>query len=247
MLRLLYKEQVVYTEAGMTEMLILDSEAPGADGGADLTREAWLHRAIAALRPRFAEIGLPVPERLHVSVGFGLGRARAESRNILGQCWATFTSRDRVNHIFISPMEDDPVAMLATLVHELIHAADDCQSGHRGAFATAARQLGLTGKMTATVAGAELAAELIVLAEALGEFPHAALVPAGVPETPAPVPPGEPAPAPLPPHSGPGKQGTRMIKLTAAECCGYTVRTTRKWLGEGLPKCPHGQEMTEEE
>ena len=26
-------------------------------------------------------------------------------------------------------------------------------------------------------------------------------------------------------HSGPGKQETRMIKLTAA-CCGYTVRTT---------------------
>jgi hypothetical protein len=29
-----------------------------------LTREAWLHRAIETFRPRFAEIGLPLPRRL---------------------------------------------------------------------------------------------------------------------------------------------------------------------------------------
>jgi hypothetical protein len=47
-------------------------------------------------------------------------------------------------------------------------------------------------------------------------------------------------------HSGPGKQGTRMIKLTAAGYCGYTVRTTRKWLDEGYPLCPNGQPMHED-
>jgi len=37
-----------------------------------------------------------------------------------------------------------------------------------------------------------------------------------------------------------------MIKLTAA-CCGYTVRTTRKWADQGYyPLCPHGQPMHEE-
>ena len=46
-------------------------------------------------------------------------------------------------------------------------------------------------------------------------------------------------------HSGPGKQGTRLIKLTAA-CCGYTVRTTRKWVDQRYPLCPHGQPMDEE-
>jgi hypothetical protein len=35
-------------------------------------------------------------------------------------------------------------------------------------------------------------------------------------------------------HSGPGKQGTRLIKLTAA-WCGYTVGTTRKWVDQGYP------------
>jgi hypothetical protein len=35
-----------------------------------------------------------------------------------------------------------------------------------------------------------------------------------------------------------------MIKLTAAYC-GYTVRTTRRWLDQGHPQCPHGQPMRE--
>lgn len=55
----------------------------------------------------------------------------------------------------------------------------------------------------------------------------------------------EPEPAPKP-HSGPKKQGTRMVKLVAYDChCQYTVRTTRKWLAEGFPCCPHGAQMKE--
>ena len=66
----------------MTEMLNQDSR-PQDDQG--LTREAWLHRAIEAFRPRFTKIGLPLPEKLHVSVGFGYS-SQAESKHILGQC-----------------------------------------------------------------------------------------------------------------------------------------------------------------
>jgi hypothetical protein len=209
-----------------------------------VTREAWLHAAVELLRPRFIEVGLPLPEKLHLSVGFGAARSRAESRNILGQCWARRASRDGVNHIFIGPQQDDSAAMLAVLIHELIHAADDCQHGHKGAFAEAATRLGLEGKMTATVAGASLAFELITMAAGLGEFPHSALNPSPVPaKTPAPVP-GVPVPGGRI-HSGPKTQGTRMVKVTAAGCCGYTVRTTRRWLDEGNPQCPHGAEMTE--
>ncbi len=227
----------------MTEMLNQDSR-PQDDQG--LTREAWLHRAIGAFRPRFAGIGLPLPGRLHVSVGFGYG-SRAESKYILGQCWARRASADGVNHIFLGPQEGDPAGMLVSLLHELIHAADDCASGHKGAFAGAATRLGFQGPMTQTPPGAGLAAEVITLAEALGPFPHAKLnLPAaGVPA------PGQPGGAASPDpggkiHSGPGKQGTRMIKLTAAACCGYTVRTTRRWLDQGYPLCPHGQPLREE-
>jgi hypothetical protein len=41
------------------------------------------------------------------------------------------------------------------------------------------------------------------------------------------------------------KQGTRMLKLEAKDCCGYVVRTSQKWIDEGLPKCPCDNEMQE--
>jgi hypothetical protein len=97
--------------------------------------------------------------------------------------------------------------------------------------------------MTRTPPGLDPTAEVITLAEALGPFPHARLDPAAA-DVPAPVPPGT-ASAPGKVHSGPGKQGTRIIKLTAA-CCGYIVRITRKWLDAGYPLCPHGQRMHED-
>jgi hypothetical protein len=45
--------------------------------------------------------------------------------------------------------------------------------------------------------------------------------------------------------AAPGKKGTRLIKLTAA-CCGYTVRTTRKWVDLRYPQCPQCQPEAEE-
>jgi hypothetical protein len=87
----------------------------------------------------------------------------------------------------------------------------------------------------------ELAAEMITLAEALGQFPHAKLDPAPAGPEPGPGTAGTPG---RKIHSGLGKQGTRVIKLAAVGCCGYTVRTTAKWLAEGSPLCPHGTPMT---
>jgi len=233
----------------MTEMLNQNSPA---DSDAYPTREAWLHRAIEAFRLRFIEIGLPLPDQIHVSIGFGYG-SKAESKYILGQCWARRASADGVNHIFLGPQESDPAGMLVSLLHELIHAADDCASGHKGTFAEAATRLGFEGPMTQTPPSLELTAEVITLAEALGPFPHAKLDTA-MADTPVPAPPGNPsspggASTPDPGgkiHSGPGKQATRMIKVTAAGCCGYVVRTTQKWLDEGNPLCPHGQPMIRE-
>ena len=100
-----------------------------------------------------------------------------------------------VNHIFLGPQEGDPAAMLVSLLHELIHAADDCASGHKGTFAEAATRLGFEGPMTQTPPGLELTAEVILLAEALGPFPHGKLNPT-MATVPVPVPPGgSPIPA----------------------------------------------------
>ena len=215
------------------------------------TRESWLHAAIEALRPRFTEVGAPIPEKIHVSVGFSYG-AKAESGVVLGQCWARRASADVVNHIFISPELADTARVIDVLIHELIHAWDDCASGHKGAFAEAATRLGLEGPMTATTASMTLAAELICLAETLGEYPHGEFIARKLLKARTPVAPGG-SPAPTPRiSSGPGTQTTRMIKMVCADdTCPckdeagnpFTVRTTAKWLSIGSPKCPVGHTM----
>ncbi|WP_394620999.1 hypothetical protein JNUCC0626_18450 [Lentzea sp. JNUCC 0626] len=207
-----------------------------------ITREAWLHAAIEAFRPRFEEVGLPLPEKIHVSVGFG-GSARAENKNILGVCWSRAASADEVNHIFISPVLDDTARVLDVLIHELIHAADDCQSGHKGRFAETATRLRLEGPMTATTASVELAAEMITLAATLGEYPHGKFIAFDRVKVRPEVPGDETVPT-SPSSSGPKAQGTRMLKVICPED-GYTVRTTAKWLAKGYPSCPCGSEMVD--
>ena len=226
-------------------------EAPEEKPAAISTREQWLQGAIEIFRPWFAQIGLPLPARVQISVGFGYG-AKAESKKILGECWSRAATTDRVNHIFISPEITNVVEVLATTIHELVHAADDNVSGHKGRFADSAKKLGLTGQMTATYAGSELAEKLRATADQLGAYPHSALYPTGAPVAPKPEAPegddeteaeGETEGRV---SSGPKKQGTRMVKVecsTDCDCGGYVVRTTEKWLAVGMPICPAGTVM----
>ncbi|CCQ44630.1 putative uncharacterized protein [Pseudarthrobacter siccitolerans] len=189
------------------------------------TREEWLVAAVAALTPLFEELGEKVPT-VRVSVGWPGGNGRKNS--VIGQCWATGASADKVAQLFISPVLDDAVRVLDVLTHELVHAVDDCQSGHKGRFAKIAKALGLEGKMTATVAGDDLKAKLEEIVEELGEYPHAALANAQGAD-------------------GPKKQTTRMMKVECAEGSGYKARMTRQWLEEfGAPICPcHEERMVE--
>src|SRR5438874_5624345 len=94
------------------------------------TREAWLHRAIEIYRERFDQVGYPLPEKLHVSVGFSYG-SKAENSMTRGVCWKRVASADEVNHIFVSPQLADTAQVLPTLLHEYIHAALECEDGHR--------------------------------------------------------------------------------------------------------------------
>lgn len=202
-------------------MTVLTTSAPAV---AD-TREAWLLRACNALRPIFEEAGEEVPA-LRVSVGWPGGRGKKDS--VIGQCWSKASSADEVAALFISPVLVDPARILDVLAHEIIHAIDDCTSGHRGRFAKIAKAIGLTGPMTATTAGEALKVRLDEIAEALGDYPHAAMLKAAA-------------------NSGPKTQGTRMLKVECAEGSGYVVRMTRKWIDEyGTPACPcHGESMEE--
>ncbi|WIC90200.1 SprT-like protease [Arthrobacter phage VroomVroom] len=185
------------------------------------TREEWLVAAIEEFRPLFGALANETLPAVRVSVGWPGGSGRKNS--VIGQCWATSQSKDNVAQLFISPVLDDASRVLDVLAHELIHAIDDCVSGHKGRFTKIAKAIGLTGKMTATVAGDELKAELDKIHEILGDYPHAALAGGAGAHTPK-------------------KQGTRMLKVECPES-GYTARTTKKWLEEyGAPICPCHQE-----
>jgi hypothetical protein len=176
-----------------------------------LTREEWLQAGINGLAEMFAEIGETIPD-VYVSVGYPKG-ARGKGKAI-GQCHPAILSGDEKAHVFIHPCLTDSAQVLAVLAHEMIHALDNCESGHKGRFAKVAKAFGLEGKMTETTAGADLLERLNDLVSQLGEYPHATLKESGK------------------------KQSTRMIKCEC-EWCGYIVRTSNKWIEEmGAPICP---------
>jgi hypothetical protein len=177
------------------------------------TREAWLDAACLALTPEVETACAKTMPPLKLSCGFPSKAPLARSNRRIGECWPTEKGGAHA-HVFVSPLLTDPVEVLAVLVHELIHAADNCKSGHKGLFKRAMKKLGLEGKATATVAGDALKGRLNTLAESLGLYPHPGLMPVIARK----------------------KQGTRMLKLTCGEC-GLIVRATRGAIDEhGLPE-----------
>lgn len=188
------------------------------------TREQWLEAAVIRLGRLFKQVNVELPP-VKVSVGWPSKGGTSTKNKVVGQCWSSLASKDGVGQIFISPtMGEDLIHILGVLVHELVHASDDCVSGHKGAFARRAKLLGLVGKMTESNVGDDLRPKLQTILDDLGEFPHAALVPSEI-------------------DKQRKKQSTRMIKLVTPGCCDYTVRTTQKWIDEGLPSCPHNVTM----
>ena len=181
------------------------------------TREQWLERAVDAFRPLFAfgtGAGYPLPAKIRVSTGFPF-----IGRKSIGECWLPSNSADGAHQIFISPTLTDisgPQGVLATLFHELCHAALPDEVKHRGAFKRLAAAVYLVGPWTATSASESLQRLFQQMEAELGPSPHAAITASA---------------------RATKKQTTRLLK---AECkCGYTVRVTRKWLDAvGAPICP---------
>lgn len=190
-----------------------------------MNRESWLQAATDELAKFFGEFGYELPE-VHVSPGWPSKGGTSTKKRVLGECWKPDVSEDGQSHIFISPMLDSSVDVLGVLVHELIHAWDQGESGHRGKFIEAAKDLGLVGPWTSTSVGEELRERLDNLVETLGDYPHSKLNPSLVKKK---------------------VQTTRMIKTECIEQSGYIARLTRKWLDEyGAPYCPcHNEQMEE--
>ena len=107
--------------------------------------------------------------QFRISIGFP---KHSRGGKAIAVCFIRAASSDGVNEIFINPELDDPIKVMEAMVHELVHAYDDCASGHRNFFATVARKAGLEGPLTSTIAGDKLMATMTEYAGLLGVFPH---------------------------------------------------------------------------
>jgi|SRR5271170_54342 len=183
-------------------------------------RHEWLETAAAWCGRALEKAGHPVPAGTRVSFGF----AGRQPRKTLGFCFHAAASSDNVREVFVGPHIKDPVEIVGVVLHELIHAALPDGEGHGKTFGKVARAVGLEGKLTATVVGEGL--RETIQTKFLAHHPYSA--------------------GTINLDAGRKKQTTRLIKVACAQC-GYTARTTAKWLdAAGPPICPiHNDEPME--
>lgn len=184
------------------------------------TREAWLMAAIDLMKPMFKEQGHEIPPLVKAACGFPTAGKKA-----IGECHSPDSSKTKERHIFVCPTQEDGVAVLGILTHELCHAVLEFGIGHKKPFIQLARAVGLQGKPThaTAVEGTPLHDKLILFREQLGRYPHSAMV--------------------RPPKNK-GKGGNGWIRLRSANEDKYKVVIAEKQLEEhGFPVDPWGDTM----
>lgn len=184
------------------------------------TREEWLEQAVVLMRNgMFKDNGTTFPEVVKVATGFpGSGM----KRTTIGVHYPPGMTTNNINQVFISPVLEDSISVLETLVHELVHAATPgVKRAHGKEFGKIARALGLEGKLTATHAGIELRAKLIAMVDTLGPYPHGAIV-----------------------LRNKTKGVSSLVKLQCPECEICCRMTNKEYSNYGGPICPsHDCEM----
>lgn len=193
----------------------------------EMTREHWLNNvASAAVTELFEPAGYTVPKNIRYTCGFPSKAALANRSQRIGECWSDAASGDNTFEISVSPVIADGPRAADVLVHEMVHATVGLAAGHKGPFRKCAQAVGLTGKMTATVASEELKTKLSKIIEKIGPYPHAGL------------------------HARNGARTVSkgMVKVECPHCKAegerYIVRIGEHSLRRGNPICPvHNEEM----
>ena len=139
-------------------------------------RESWLNSMAQELKKRvFAKAGLKLDlNTIKISVGYPPKGGASKVGKAIGVCFPKAASDANVNEIFINPcLDKSQVTKVAgVLVHELIHAIDDCRNGHGPVFRKMAIACGLEGKMTATTESAKLKEIINNITKKIGPYPH---------------------------------------------------------------------------
>jgi DNA-directed RNA polymerase subunit M/transcription elongation factor TFIIS len=195
-----------------------------------LNRETWLNLMAKALKTMvFKPAGINLDLRkVKISVGYPPKGGARKGYKTIGVCFARRASDANVNEIFINPCLDKKNVgkVGGVLVHELIHAVDDCKNGHGPVFRKMALACGLTGRMTATTETPELVETIKKIEKKIGKYPHKKLNY----------------------EIGRKKQSTRQIKVECPSCANkavrysnnnlrYIVRMSRTTFEKGTPFC----------
>jgi hypothetical protein len=176
-----------------------------------LSRENYLIQATDILRKSlFKPKGYKVP-KVELSISWATRGNKTAKGGVktLGQCFNKVSHAGGINQIIITPHYDGSTIegsldILGTLVHELVHAVDDCVSGHGKAFKDCALAVGLTMPMRSTGESEELKEYLRKnILDKLGLFPHQKVTLGGK------------------------KQSVRNIKISC-DCCDFSFRTSKK-------------------
>lgn len=105
-------------------------------------REAWAYEILDFVGPALAAKGIQLPAGRTIRVG-----VLPLSRSRLGECHPTSQSASgTVSFIGICTKQANPRELVHTLIHEFLHACDDCQSGHRHRWARWAAAVGMKAK-----------------------------------------------------------------------------------------------------
>ena len=196
-----------------------------------MNRETWLNRMARELnRLVFKPAGIALNLRkVKISVGYPPKGGASKNGKTIGVCFKRICSDADVNEIFINPcLDKSQVTRVAgVLVHELIHAVEDCQ-GHGASFRKMAIACGLTGKMTATTETEELAETIKQIEKKIGAYPHKKLD--------------------YEQYRKP--QTTRNLKIECPKCADtdpYFVRMSKTMYAKGAPSCGVcGTKMTDD-
>lgn len=142
------------------------------------TREQWLRVASHEMASWLPEVGEQLDPHIAPAM-CGWPKGRHGAGRAIGECYhpGAMPKQEHLRPIFICPTLDNPVEVLATLLHELVHAALPAKTAHKKRFKDAVFGLGLAGKATATFCeeGTPLYHRLQALIERLGPYPHSAM------------------------------------------------------------------------
>lgn len=186
-----------------------------------LTREEWLNKAIAEVDKTFFK-----PETMSFKTALRVSVGWCNGKKAIGECWPHEASADDTTEMFISPALDNPIEVLATLLHEMVHAHLGNGKGHGKEFKTIVKKFGLEGRVTATYAevGTPIYSQLNLISQTLGEYPHKKLTRASSKK------------------GGEKKEGWVRFKSVKADK--YRCMVSPVSLEEfGVPRDPWGEEM----